>query len=73
MEAPMAGRATTFQFDERTLDNIDQLRGVYGVTSTAAVIRRALAVASFVAEEATPDGRITIKGKGEPVTLLINQ
>jgi hypothetical protein len=69
----MAGRATTFQFDDRTLDNIDRLRGVDGVTSTAAVIRRALAVASVVAEEATPNGRITIRGKGEPLTLLINQ
>ncbi len=69
----MPGRATTFQFDERTLDNIDKLREVYGVTSTAAVIRRALAVASVIARESTPDGQITIKGKGEPLTLLINQ
>jgi hypothetical protein len=71
MEAPTAGRATTFQFDERTLDNIDKLREVYGATSTAAVIRRALALASLVAKEATPDREVTIKGKGEPVTISL--
>ena len=62
---------TTVQFDERTAENIDKLREVYGATSTAAVIRRALALASLVAREATPDRTVTITGKGEPVTVSL--
>jgi hypothetical protein len=67
----MAGRATTFQFEERTLDNIDKLRQVYGATSTAAVIRRALALATVVADEATPERKVTIKGKGRPIVISL--
>jgi hypothetical protein len=62
---------TTVQFDERTAENIDKLREVYGATSTAAVIRRALALASLVAREATADRTVTITGKGEPVTVSL--
>jgi hypothetical protein len=68
MEGVMAGRITTVQFDERAVENIDKLREVYGATSTAAVIRRALALASMVADEATPERTVTIKGKRDPIT-----
>jgi hypothetical protein len=67
----MTKRVTTLQIDERTAENIDKLREVYGATSTVAVIRRALALASLVAREATADHTVTITGKGEPVTVSL--
>jgi hypothetical protein len=68
----MAGRTTTFQFDERTLQNIDALKDVFGATSTAAVIRKALALASLAAKQATPDHTVTIGGKEPAITVSLS-
>ncbi len=67
----MAGRTTTIQFDDNTRANIDSLRGTFGATSTAAVIRKALALAAIAARQATPEHTVTIGGKEPAITVSL--
>jgi hypothetical protein len=67
----MANHTTTIQFDDQTRQNIDALRDIFGATSTAAVIRKALALASIVARQATPERTVTIGGKDPAVTVSL--
>jgi hypothetical protein len=59
------------QFDERTLENIDALKEVFGATSTAAAIRKALALASLAAKQATPERTIVIGGTEPTITVSL--
>ncbi len=67
----MAGQTTTIQFDEQTRQHIDALRETFGATSTASVIRKALALASIVARQATPERTVTISGKDPAVVISL--
>jgi hypothetical protein len=67
----MANHTTTIQFDEQTRQNIDALKETFGATSTASVIRKALALASMAAKQATPERTITMGGKEPPITISL--
>ena len=49
---------TSFELDERTTKALEKLKKVYGVTSNAAALRRALAIAVIASDEADEEGRI---------------
>jgi hypothetical protein len=53
------------------LENIDALKEVFGATSTAAVIRKALALASLAAKQATPERTIVIGGTEPTITVSL--
>lgn len=50
----------SFVVDERTLKAIEKLKETFGVTSNAAVIRKALAFSSVAAETASSDHAVTL-------------
>ncbi len=56
-------RQISLTVDERTLQSIEELKRELNVTSTAAVIRRALALARFAARSADEDNMVTILDK----------
>lgn len=64
---------TSFDVDQRTATAISELRGIFGVKTNAAVIRRALALAQVISREAAADHTITVTGKSEPVRIILNQ
>ncbi len=55
-------KTTTVQFDERAQQEIDKLKKVFGTTTNAGVIRKAIALAVLVGEEADANHSITISG-----------
>jgi hypothetical protein len=57
---------TSFEVDERTANLLAKLQGTFGVKTNAAVIRKALALASVASQHAAPDHTITISGDGQP-------
>ncbi|MGC9268606.1 hypothetical protein [Acidiphilium sp.] len=63
---------TSFEVDQHTAEAIAELRGLFGVKTNAAVIRRALALAQVVSREAAPDHTITVSGRAEPVRIILN-
>jgi hypothetical protein len=67
----MVSRTTTIQFDDKARENIDALKEVFGATSTAAVIRKALALASIAAKQATPERTIVLGGKEPAITISL--
>ena len=55
---------TSFQLDEGTAKAIEELKGVFGVTSSTAVIRRAIALSRVASRNSdTGDGTITLLDK----------
>jgi transaldolase len=56
-------KTTTVQFDERAQTEIEKLKKVFGATTNAAVIRKALALAALAAEEADDSHSVTISGR----------
>jgi hypothetical protein len=71
MDTNMA--VTSFDVDERTAAFLTRLQAKFGVTSNAAVIRKALALANVAAEHADADNSITLaatEGKPEVKVLL---
>ena len=67
----MVSRTTTIQFDDKARENIDALKEVFGATSTASVIRKALALASIAAKQATPERTIVLGGKEPAITISL--
>ena len=67
-------KTTTIQFDERNLDAIDKLKKVFGASTNAAVIRKALALASLAADEADDNHSVTISGRRDrnPVRVSLD-
>jgi hypothetical protein len=63
---------TTFTVDTRTAEAIDSLKEAFGVKTTAAVLRKAIALARIVARNADEDGIVSIEGptRKEQVTLV---
>jgi hypothetical protein len=62
---------TSFVFDERTIDAIAKLKDAFGVSTNAAVIRRALALAQVAAEQADEKHNVLIGGKDDFVKINI--
>jgi hypothetical protein len=60
---------TSFVFDDRTIKAIESLKETFGVKTNAAVIRRALALAQVVAEQADDKHSILLVGKDEPIKV----
>ena len=65
-------RQTSFVVDDKTVKALEELKETFGVTTNAAVIRRALALAKVAAENADSEHTITIvrKDKTEQKVLL---
>jgi len=51
--------------DDATLDMIEELKEAFGLASSAAVLRRALAIARLAANNRRDDNTISIIGKDE--------
>ena len=64
---------TSFQLDPGTAAAIDELKGTFGVTTSTAVIRKAIALARIASRSTSDDdGTITLTNKqGEPVKILM--
>ena len=61
----MASVQTSFQVDPGTAAAIDELKGVFGVTSNTAVIRKAIALARVAARNSdATDNTVTLVDKG---------
>ncbi len=57
----------SFVADEETLDLIDSLKKELRAPTTAAVFRKALAIAKVAADQAkASDGIVTVRGKSQP-------
>ena len=68
-------KTTTIQFDERSQGEIDKLKTIFGATSNAAVVRKAIALASLVAEQADENQMVSITGrnKKEPIHVSLSR
>jgi transaldolase len=53
---------TTIQFDEQSQKEIDKLKKIFGATTNAAVVRKALSLAALAADEADENRSVTISG-----------
>jgi len=62
---------TSVVFDERTTAAIAELKQAFGVSTNAAVIRRALALAQVAAEKADEKHNVLIGGKDGYVKINI--
>lgn len=51
---------TSFEIDQKTADALEKLKGVYGVASNAAVLKRALAIALIASKYADQDQNIML-------------
>jgi transaldolase len=65
-------KTTTVQFDERAQRDIDKLKVVFGATTNASVIRKALALAALAAEEADESHSVTISGHGKRPAIRVS-
>lgn len=65
-----SGLTTTFNFDQRTLDVLDRLKGELGASSRVEVIRRALAFLD-VAVEGAGGKPVTVQTKDGPVRIAL--
>jgi len=63
---------TSFDVDERTAALLAELQKTFGVKTNAAVLRKALALASLASKHAASDHTITISGDGQaPVKISL--
>jgi hypothetical protein len=66
---------TSFEIDEKTAEALENLKKVYGVSSKAAVLKRALALAVLAAQYADKDHNLRIlssdKGKEREVAVSL--
>ncbi len=64
---------TSFQLDPGTAEAIEQLKGVFGVTSNTAVIRRAIALSRVAARNSdASDQTVTLLGSdGVPLKISL--
>jgi hypothetical protein len=56
---------TSFEIDDKTANALETLKSVYGVSSNAAVLKRALAIALVASKQADPDHNIHFLRKAE--------
>lgn len=64
---------TSFDVDQKTAEAISELRGIFGVKTNAAVIRKALVLAQVISQQAKDDHTITVSGKSEPVVIVLDR
>ena len=63
---------TSFQLDEGTAKAIAELKGVFGVRTSTAVIRRAIAASRIAARNASADDTVTLVDKaGAKLTIML--
>jgi hypothetical protein len=66
---------TSFEIDEKTAEALENLKKVYGVSSKAAVLKRALALAVLAAKYADGDSNLRIisaeNGKDREVAVSL--
>jgi len=65
-------KTTTIQFDENSQAEIDKLKKVFGSSSNAAVVRRALALAAVIAQEADENRNVTILGRNNRDNIRVS-
>ena len=61
---------TSFQLDSGTAQAIEELKGVFGVTTSTGVIRKAVALARIMARQ-SEDGAVTIVDKDDNRTKVL--
>lgn len=68
-------KTTTIQFDQRSQEEIDKLKRAFSSNTNASVIRKALALAAMIVQEAGDDSNITIIGdkSKEPIRVNISR
>jgi hypothetical protein len=59
---------TSFGIDEKTSEALDRLKKVYGVSTNAGVIKRALAIALAASKFADPEFNIHIRSESDDGT-----
>lgn len=62
---------TSFQLDDGTAKAIDELKSVFGVTTSTGVIRKAVALARVATRMRNDDGSVTIVDKDDQRTRVI--
>ncbi len=62
---------TSFQLDDGTAKAIDELKGVFGVSTSTAVIRRAVALARIATRMSGDSGEITLLDKDDQRTKVL--
>ena len=69
----MASIQTSFQVDPGTAEAIDELKGVFGVSSNTAVIRKAIALARVASRNSNAEDKtITLVDKtGTPLKIFL--
>lgn len=69
----MASIQTSFQVDPGTAEAIDELKGVFGVSSNTAVIRKAIALARVASRNSNAEDKtITLLDKtGTPLKIFL--
>lgn len=69
----MANIQSSFQLDAGTAEAIEELKGVFGVTSNTAVIRRAIALARVASRNSDAEDRtVTLVDKtGTPLKISL--
>lgn len=65
---------TSFQLDDGTAKAIDELKGVFGVTTSTGVIRRAIALARIATRMSGDTGEVTMLDQDkQPTRVLFTQ
>lgn len=65
---------TSFQLDDGTAKAIDELKGVFGVTTSTGVIRRAIALARIATRMSGDTGEVTMLDQNQqPTRVLFTQ
>ena len=59
----MSSSATTFKFDEKTSDLIEELKKHYGATSKAEVIRKSLGLLELARKAEDEEAQLIVRGK----------
>jgi hypothetical protein len=69
---PTRTAGISFEVDDRTAELLARLQKIFGVDTNAAVIRKAVALASIAGEQAGADKTVTIAGAGKaPVKVSL--
>jgi hypothetical protein len=63
---------TSFAFDERTMQAIADLRKIFGVSSNAAALRRAITLSRVVADQRDDKNTVLIQGKEHPLRVSLD-
>ncbi|MDD2878414.1 MAG: hypothetical protein PHT60_14530 [Acidiphilium sp.] len=63
---------TSFAFDDRTMQAIAELRKIFGVSSNAAALRRAITLSQVVADQRDDKNTVLIQGKEHPIKVSLS-